>query len=242
MKTIRLNTSLIATLGDVIYMRQADMIAATTIATATWYYIMQHVGSITVQQLLLIANGLKIPVRRFFSFGKADIIGKRGDYITDPYRPCYYDAEALRRIVETRADATWQKASRATGVTYDNLKKSALTERRLPVSRFLTVCEAFAVDPFTILIDPNPEARKERRRASDRDGEIEALRIDNEGLHAAIERMNDDLRMLGETVAGLKEKYEELLKAHDDLAKRVNISSVNVNNIEGNFIGIAAEP
>lgn len=236
MKTVRLNKKLITSLGDVLFMHAADLIAASSIPTATWYYLMQHIEGITIQQLLSISNGLKIPVRRFFSEGKTDVVGKRDDYVAEDYIMCYYDAVVLQHVVDTRTDATWQKAAKATGMTYDNLKKSTLAVRRLPVDRFLTVCKAFGVDPFTVLIDPNPDARRKGSRPSAlRAGEGDALRADIAGLRESI-------RSLRETVNDLHKRYEELLKAHDDLARRVNVNSVNIENITGNFIGIAAEP
>ena len=92
----RLNVRLISSLGNVIIMSAAEMMAAASIATTTWYAIMQKPEGITVQQLLAIANGLHIPVRRFFSFGRTDYIGRRADYIMEPYQPCRYDAAPRR--------------------------------------------------------------------------------------------------------------------------------------------------
>lgn len=225
MKTLHLNARLMTNLGDVLGMHTSDIIAATGIATATWYYIMQHIDGITVQQLLAIANGLKVPVRRFFSSDTTDYIGARDEYVVEPYMLCYYDADALQAVVDSRTDATWKKAADATGMTYDNLKKSTLAIRRLPVSRFLKVCEAFEVDPFTILTDPN-KAKKNSRRTSG-DTEIDALRKDIADLH-------DSIRTLSQAVADIKAEYEAL-------AKRVNTNKVNIETISGNFIGVASE-
>lgn len=239
MKKVFLNTQLLTSLSSVLDMQPAKMIAATGIVPPTWYYIMQHIDGITVQQLLSIANGLKIPVRRFFYADKAVVSAKREDYIVTPYTPCYYDAAAMQHIVDTRNDATWQKGAKATGMTYDNLKKSTLGIRRLPVQRFLAVCSAFDIDPFTILIDPNHEPRKSRRTAPgsylDRDKEMSSIRADIASLH-------DEIRTLNETIDDLKEKYETLLKAHDALAKSVNINNVNIDTVSGQFIGISQDP
>lgn len=208
MKNVRLNTKLLTSLSEVLGMQPAKMIAATTIASPTWYYIMQHIEGITVQQLLLIANGLKIPVRRFFSADKVDVIGKRDDYIADTYTSCYYDADALQHIVNTHTDATWKKGAKATGMSYDNLKKSILAIRRLPVERFLKVCSAFNIEPFDILIDKNPEPKKQGRHESgghpERDAEMASIRDDINSLHA-------DIHALNNAVTDLQQKYEELL-------------------------------
>lgn len=153
MDNIRLNTKLIRSLGSVLFMHTADMMVATSIASTTWYSIMQNPENITIQQLLSIANGLHIPVRRFFSADKPDVIGQRDDYVTEPYQPCQYDTTVLQAVINNKS-ATWQQAAKAAGMSRDNLRKSMLAVRRTPVTRFLTVCGALNIDPFSILIDP----------------------------------------------------------------------------------------
>lgn len=234
MADIRLNTRLVTSLGDVLFVSAADMISATGIANSTWYNMMQKPEGITIQQLLAIANGLHVPVRRFFSAGRTDVIGRREDYIAEPYKECRYDDDALREFVSTRQSATWKKAAEAAGMSYQRLKDSLTAVTRTPVARFLTVCAAFGIDPFTVLIDPNPAA-SERRKNTLRKSEAELFR-------AEINTMRGRIEKLSRTVEDLTAKYEALLKAHEQLAKRVqvNIGTINGGNIS--TIGIAADP
>ena len=213
MKTYRLNEKLISTLSSVLFMPAADMMTAANIATTTWYHIMQVPEAITIQQLLAIANGLHIPVRRFFSAEKADIIGKRDDYIAEPYQPCHYDADALQKIVSSRADTTWQQAAKATGITRDNLRKSLLAVRRTPVTRFLAVCEAFNIDPFTVLVDPNPSKAENRKKRGV--NPAKDIAADIAALH---KKIND----LTGTVTELSEKYDKLLEAYTRLERTMD--------------------
>ena len=67
-RVVRLNTTLFSTLGRVLGMSNTELIKATGISNATWYRVMGHPDEITVQQLIAIANGLHIPVRRFFLY------------------------------------------------------------------------------------------------------------------------------------------------------------------------------
>ena len=211
MKAIRLNTKLIGCLDSVIFMTAAEMMKAAKIPSTTWYAIMKKPADITVQHLLAIANGLHVPVRRFFSTEKTDMIGKRDDYIAETFLPCHYDADALQELVSKRADATWQKAAEATGITRDNLRKSLLAVRRTPVERFLTVCEAFSVDPFTILVDPNPRASR-KRKPSDTDGELCALRQKVEGLEAKMECLSHQFAILQQRNSDLENAIREYLE------------------------------
>lgn len=227
---IQLNNKLISNLGDVLGMPTSEMIAATVTNRSTWYRIMHQPEVITVQQLLAISNGLHIPVRRFFSSGKADFIGKKSDYVTDPYLPCHYEAETLQEFVSTRPSATWKHAAKVTGMSRDNLRNSLLAIRRTPVTRFLAVCNAFEVDPFSILSDPNP--RHHRQKGQNKD---------DENLKAEITAMRKEIQYLSSAVDELTKKYETLLADHNDLAKRVNINSVNIQNFTDSHLSIAAD-
>jgi len=226
-KTIRLNTKLIKNLSKVLYMPAAEIVAVTGMNRSTWYRIAESPQIITVQQLLLVANSLHVPVRRFFSTDRTDIVGKREDYITELYEECAYDADMLQSTVDARPDISWQQAADATGVTRDNLRMSLLAVTHTPVVRFLKACEAWGIDPFTILTDPNPEPVKETSKAKKQ-----------ADLRAEISELRKDIRALSETVGELTRKYEALTKKHDALARRV---SVNFENVNGSHISIAAD-
>ena len=121
MNTIRLNTKLIRSLSDVLFMTAADIMKATGIKQTTWYAVKKKPEDITVQQLLAIANGLHIPVRRFFSSEGAILIGKRDDYIMESYTECSYDADALQELVSNHADMTWKKAAENLSAMQDQM-------------------------------------------------------------------------------------------------------------------------
>ena len=210
----RLNTRLIKNLSSAVFMTAAEIVDATGMNRSTWYRIVESPHILTVQQLIVIADGLHIPVRRFFSEGRTDVVGRREDYITEDYRPCSYDADTLQDIVDSRPDLSWQMAAEATRVTRDNLRLSLLAVTHTPVVRFLKACEAWKLDPFRILVDPNPEPKTEKA-----------------DLLAEIGRLRDDVQALSGTFDDLVRKYETLLDAHESLAQRVSIN-----------IGFAADP
>jgi hypothetical protein len=212
-------------------MSAADMMAAASIATTTWYAIMQKPEGITVQQLLAIANGLHIPVRRFFSFGRMDYIGRRADYITEPYQSCRYDAEALQEIVSTQPSATWKQAAEAAGMAPSRLRDSLLALTRTPVERFLVVCDVFSIDPFTILIDPNPDPRHTAPKKNTEDNSFDSLREEIKTLH-------EDMKSLSQLVSSLADKYKVLYDKHQALSNRFDM--FERNNRE-DFLDLAAE-
>ena len=202
---IRLNTKLIGSLSSILFMSPADIMKAAGIPHSTWYCIMQVPAAITIQQLLAICNSLHIPARKFFTKGRKGSIGRRDDYIYENYQPCYYDADRLQEIVSNRSDATWQRASEITKVTPQNLRNSLLAVTRTPVTRFLVVCESFGIDPFTILIDPNPETRPKSKRT-------EAANLTGEAqLRQEIQTLREDIANLTDIVSDLRKKMQGLL-------------------------------
>lgn len=238
--TIRLNQRLISTLNRVLMLSPSDMMKASHIASSTWYRIMQDPSTISVQNLLGIANGLHIPVRRFFSSGQTDLIGRREDYLAEPYELCHYDHAALHQIVSTRRDATWKRAADATGLTRDHLRNSLLAVTRTPVSRFLTVCDAFEIDPFTILIDPNPEPKRKRGTASPRTSS--GVPGNPPDLSAEIAGLRQHVARLSDAVADLTTKYNDLLNAHEALARSIQVNIQNFTDSHLNIHAAEADP
>lgn len=227
MTDIQLNVQLISKLGRVLFMSTNEMIAATNIATSTWYYIMQKPSEITIQQLLAISNGLHIPIRLFFSKEGTDIIGRHEDYIKEPYIPCYYNSDKLQKIVMTHSDATWKKASKASGVSPTRLKNSLIGATRTPVNRFLTVCKAFNLDPFSILTDPNQEIENNKHSLNHQKHPKET---DYKTIQAEITDLHNKIAHLNNIVNDLMTNYKKLLTEHERLEKRVNVGLQAMNN------------
>ena len=121
-------------------------------------------------------------------------------------------------MVSNHADITWKKAADATGITYDNLRKSLLAIRKTPVVRFLTACEAFGIDPFTILIDPNPEQRHRKRAAVPAGSPTD----NDESIRADIRVLTKQLADLNTAVSDITARYDDLLKRHTALLDRYN--------------------
>ncbi len=234
MTAIRLNTKLISMLHRVLFVPPSDIMHAANIPKSTWYRIMQSPELITIQQLLGIANGLHIPVRRFFSQGHTDVIGRRDNYVTDPYAVCRYDSDALQKLVASRAVTTWQQMADATSISRTNLRRSLTAETRTPVERFLIICRICTIDPFSILVDPNPEidtSRPKKKNSRNAGDTPEDLLRDVKDLYQRVEKLED---RLDATLA----KYNDLLKAHTELLHHI---SVNIDTINNSHVSIAAE-
>lgn len=228
---VRFNTQLISSLGSVLRMSAAEMMDAVSIPSTTWYRLMKAPSDITIQQLLAIANGLHIPVRHFFSEGDVSIIGQREEYVTEPYTPCSYDADALQNLISDSPDNTWKHAAEITGMVPYRLKDSLTGSTRTPVRRFLLVCETFHIDPFAVLIDPNPATGKQRKTAARR-SDITILE--------EITRLRNTIDKLASKIDELSSKYDELSVKYDKLLLSQQLLSQRLDNSK--TIGLAAEP
>lgn len=238
MNNIRINSKLINSLSKILFIQTRELVATTGITISTWYYIMQSPSDITIQQLLAIANGLHIPVRKFFSEGIVDIVGRNTDYIVSPYIQCYYDSDSLQIITKSRSDFTWKKASKASGITPVRLKKSLIGTTRTPIKRLLSICNAFNIDLFSILIDPNPEPEK-NEDTSQKQSAYMAEGNTHRSIRSDIAELRQQIEQLNHTVNDLVTKYEKLLA---DQGRQTYSTNVYSENTEYNYPSIASEP
>ncbi len=196
---LHLNAMLLRTLDSVLAIPSVDMVDMAGITKHAWYSMRRNPENVTVKQLVSLSNAFHVPVRRFFSSGATDLVGCREDYVEPDFRPCSYDAGILMRYINACPGATWQKAADAVGMTRDNLRHSLLGDTRTPVVRFLASCEALDVDPFSVLIDPNPvHCPSARRTPSSGVADIAALQRRVDALQSEL----DDL----------KTKFEALMR------------------------------
>lgn len=215
-RALRLNTTLITSLGRVLGITNTELMEATGIMNATWYRIMGHPDQITVQQLISIANGLRIPVKRFFSIEDTDMVGNKDDYIENPYKPCLYDTKKLLHLIDTCAVATWQDVANTLGISRSNLRNSLLLVTRLPLDRFLTSCEFFGIDPFCVIIDPNPLHINQRERCDvmETRQEYATIQHDISAIQREMAIFRAELINIRHDIAGLSKKFDMIVDAY----------------------------
>lgn len=152
---IRLNEILLKSLTRVLHMTHADVAEAAGIAITTWYRLIKDPQRFSVQQLLDLANGLQIPVSKFFSKRK-DKVGTRDDYIMyENYKICFYDKMAMSKAIGDGTPISWHEASKIINMNSSRASDSLLGESRTPVIRLLKLCNAFHFDVFNFIVDPN---------------------------------------------------------------------------------------
>ena len=219
-RALRLNTTLITSLGRVLGMTNTELMEATGIMNATWYRIMGHPDQITVQQLISIANGLRIPVKRFFSIEDTDMVGNKDDYIENQYKPCLFDSKKLLHLIDTCAVTTWQDVANTLGISRSNLRNSLLLVTRLPLDRFLKSCEFFGIDPFCVIIDLNPLHINQRGRSNDMETmqEYAAIQHDISVIQREMAIFRAEIMNVRRDIARLNKKIDIFISAnYEDL-------------------------
>ena len=215
-RLLRLNIALLSALGRVLDMTNTELMEATGIKNATWYRIMGNPNEITVQQLISIANGLSIPVRRFFSYDDSDVVGGKGGYVENPYKPCTYYSENLLNLINTQSTSTWQDVASKLGLSRSNLRNSLLSVTRLPLGRFLKACDLFGIDPFCVIVDPNPLRvnPREQENALTTAPEASALQSYLAAIQNELTDLRTEILMARHDIVRVEKKIDMIIDAH----------------------------
>lgn len=251
MRKSYLNTDLIASLQRVLRAKNNEIVMATDLSDSTWRRINKKPSRITVQQILALANGMSIPVSRFFSPEGCSYIGSREDYIvTENFQKCYYDSEAVKKIIGYGNSITYKDAADALKLNWTRVAPVLLSVSRLPVTKFLDFCEAFYLNPFDYLVDPNPSnpvlLGKKRKQPDMGAASIAQLieKITKEEvsqLRQEVTELRTNIQEMSTNFDNLMSKFDELSKSHNNLIHSigVKIDSANHSHI---VIANASEP
>lgn len=153
---LQLNENLFKGMAHVLRMSYKEISTQSGISITTLYRIIETPLKISVQQLIDLANGLCVPVSRFFSQNSMEEVGEREDYInSNYYKLCFYDKSAVQRIIESDTVSSYRDIASVVGLHPNRVKESLLAEHRLPVTRLLNFCDNLNIDFFSIVVDPN---------------------------------------------------------------------------------------
>lgn len=153
---LQLNENLFKVMGRVFRMTYKEISSQSNISMTTLYRIIETPAKISVQQLIDLANGLHVPVSRFFSKDSKESVGERDDYINfNHYKLCFYDKSAVQRIIDSDTVSSYRDIASVVGLHPNRVKESLLAEHRLPVTRLLNFCDNLNIDFFSIVVDPN---------------------------------------------------------------------------------------
>lgn len=153
---LKLNENLFKNLTSALRMTYKEISSQSNISMTTLYRIIETPSKISVQQLIDLANGLSVPVSRFFSKDSKEPVGGREDYIEfNHYKFCFYDKDAMQKVIDSSIVSSYRDIASIVGLHPNRVKESLLAEHRLPVTRLLNLCDNLKIDFFNFVIDPN---------------------------------------------------------------------------------------
>lgn len=152
---LKLNENLFKNLACALRMTYKEISSQSNISMTTLYRIIETPSKISVQQLIDLANGLCVPVSRFFSKDSKEPVGGREDYIEfNHYKFCFYDKDAMQKVIDSSIVSSYRDIASIVGLHPNRVKESLLAEHRLPVTRLLNLCDNLKIDFFNFVIDP----------------------------------------------------------------------------------------
>lgn len=191
-----------------------------------------------VDVLIQICNGLRMPTHYFVSQDDNHVIPER-EYATlsvGRWQSVEWDRQAVELTFGNgEGKIYWQDVAVAMDVTPQKPHNRFLLRTRFPIDDFLQTCNNLGLSPFRFLIDQN-KADNLKRKGKGRAARGNATPPPQSAADiAALTRKIDNLST---TVADLAEKYDSLLRAHEALARCVN---VNIENIHNSSVNIATD-
>lgn len=158
---LQLNENLFKELARALRMTYKEISSQSNISMTILYRIIETPSKISVQQLIDLANGLRVPVIRFISKDNINAVGQREDYIIfEDYKECFYDKAAIQKVIDSGVVSSYRVIASVVGLHPNRVKESLLAERRLPVTRLLNFCNALKINYTYFLVDPNPKSVK----------------------------------------------------------------------------------
>ena len=197
---------------------------------------------LSVQNLLKICNALRMPAYYFVSEDNHHVVPNRetATIPLDQWRPVTWDVQAVELTFGDReGQIFWKDVAEAMGVTSQKPHDRFLLRKRFPVNDFLQTCNKLNLSPFRFLIDLNRDTTAKRKRGSAAPGGSAGKATTPPPCPADIAALCRKIDTLSKTVADLTQKYQSLLRAHEALARRVQ---VNIQNVNYSHIGINDNP
>ena len=182
----------------------------------------QNGGSVLpVKVLMKLCNSLRMPARYFVSIDGNHVLPNREEAtIPENY---WHPIEWNRKAAELtfgngEGKIYWKDLAVTMGVSPQKPHEWFALKKRFPIDCFFKACNHYDISPLTFIIDKNRDAGKRKHGA-------------RTGGYAGSDSLRDDIATLSrkvgdhtEAIDDLKEKYEALLKAYEQLALALSLS------------------
>ena len=230
------NMSLLGRLSKVLDISEAEIARRCGM---TQQVLNRYTGAditVSVQVLLKICNALRMPAHYFVSEDNNHAAPSRevATIPADRWQPVEWDTQAVELTFgDGEGQIYWKDVAKAMGVTSQKPHDRFLLRTRFPIDDFLQTCNRLSLSPFRFLIDPNREVPARRKRSATVPGASPSGKTPPP--HPDIAALCHRIDTLEHTVADLQKQYADLLRAHEALARRVNVNIESINNSSVNI-------
>ena len=183
---------------------------------------------LSLQVLIQLCNGLRIPIYYFVSENGNHVIPNR-EFATLPqtqWQPITWNHQAAELIFgDGEGKIYWKDVAVVMGVSSQKPHERFRLRRRFPIENFLTVCTHYQISPFKFLVDPNHEVGKQGNTSQGvAASRFSKGRFETNTSYADYVTLTRKLDNLTAAVLDLTKKLEPLLAAHKAFVRSIQES------------------
>lgn len=219
------NMLLLNKLSDVLDISVLEIARRCGINQPVLYHYMKGKTELTVNTLIQMCNALRMPSRYFISENNHHIIPTRETATIESarWKPITWNRKEVELTFgDGEGKIYWKDVADVMHVTSGRPHDRFLLRTRFPISSFLLTCDHYNLSPFLFLNDPNVNIPIQKMKKKPT-------------APPSYEELSHKVDTLEHDIADLTKKFEALLRAHEALAKRVQ---VNIQNVHNSHIGI----
>ena len=235
-----LNLHLIRNLDNVLGLKIYELRERSNLNRATWDRLRANEKELTMEELLMLSNSLRIPVHHFISMDETCIMLDKSQYVLPraTYKTCWYDFEAVQKVFGNgRGRLTWARAGKVMNVIAQtmsnrfNPRDGKLTS--LTAAFFLESCNRLGINADMLLHDPN-EAIPDIVERDASFAESHVALMENTGPTAQLEkRMERIERRIEDLENFIAELRDQLRQSNGSIRSGVSHASLNHDMVKG---------
>lgn len=207
------NKHFLEKLSDVLDISVNEISRRSNVNQPVLYHIIKGDTEMSVQVLLKVCNGLRIPSRYFICEDNNYIIPTRetATIEADHWTDISWSADAVEGTFgDAEGQINWKYVANVMGVTSQKPHVRFLLRTRFPIGGFLETCNYYNLSPFIFLNDPN------------RPNEIISKRLPTKNRKPlsptpSYSELSRRMESLESTIADLQQKFIDLQQKYSDL-------------------------
>lgn len=218
---------LLSKLSDVLDISVTEIARRCNINQPVLYHNIKGDVEMTVQSLIRICNGLRIPSHFFISENDNHIIPTRetATIEADRWKNISWNSKVVEKTFgDGDGKIYWKDVASVMKVTAQKPHERFLLRTRFPINSFLNTCNHYSISPFLFLSDQNKPAEKANKQ-------IKVKTTAKRSVPPSYVALAKRVDLLECSVTDLQQKYAALLKLMDD----------HISKNSANDIGMAAE-